>query len=186
MDTATQHDVQTYAIDNAHSRLGFVVRHMGFSKVRGSFKTYDGTVRMKGEDLSTLEAEVTIQAASITTNDEARDKHLRSEDFFEVETYPTITFESTEVRDISGDAFSLVGTLTMHGVTQTITLDAEFLGTGQDPWGGTRAAFEAKTTINRKDFGLNWNTLLETGGVLVSENVDLVLEIQAVAQNDDA
>ena len=186
MTTITQNDLLTYTIDPAHSRLGFVVRHMGFSKVRGSFKEFEGTVHMVPDDLSTLEAEVTVQAASISTNDANRDKHLRSEDFFEVETYPTLTFESTGVRDLDGETFTLVGTLTMHGVSKPVALQAEYLGTGQDPWGGTRTAFEARTKINRKDFGLNWNTLLETGGFLVSEEVEIVLEIQAVAQPDEA
>ena len=180
VDTA----VKTYAIDPAHSRLSFVVRHMGFSKVRGSFRQFEGTVQMNPDDLETLEAEATIQAASVATNDEKRDAHLRSEDFFEVETYPTITFESTGVENISGDEFTLVGNFTMHGVTKPVRLSGEYLGAGQDPWGGTRVAFEAELTINRKDYGLNWNTLLEAGGVLVSEDVRIILEIQAVEQQD--
>lgn len=174
--------ITTYAIDASHSRMGFAVRHMGFSKVRGSFEQFEGTIRMAPGDLTTLEAEATAQTQSITTNEAKRDAHLRSADFFEVETYPTLTFTSTEVTDVSGSTFTLVGELTMHGVTKTVELDAEYLGEGQDPWGGTRVAFEAKTTINRKDFGLNWNAVLEAGGVLVSEDVQIVLELQAVEQ----
>lgn len=185
MATPTEKAIQTYSIDPAHSRLGFTVRHMGFSKVRGSFEQFEGTIRMTPDDLATLEAEATIQTQSITTNAQDRDEHLRSADFFEVDTYPTITFESTEVRDVSGNSFTLVGELTMHGVTKTVELEGEFLGAGTDPWGGTRVAFEAGTRINRKDFGLNWNQVLETGGVLVSEKVDITLEVQAVQEQEE-
>ena len=182
----TDATVRTYTVDPSHSRLGFVVRHLGFSKVRGAFEQFEGTVRMTPGDLSTLAAEATIQASSISTNEEKRDAHLRSADFFEVETYPTITFRSTEVRDVKGDRFTLVGDLTMHGVTKRIALEGEFLGEGPDPWGGTRVAFEAGTKVNRKDFGLNWNVALEAGGWLVSEDVEIVLEVQAVLQKEQA
>ncbi|HYE57576.1 MAG TPA: YceI family protein [Rhodothermales bacterium] len=182
MSVLTQTDLQTYTIDATHSRVGFTVRHLGFSKVRGAFEQVEGIVRFDGSDLSTLEAEATIQAESITTNEPKRDAHLRSADFFEVETYPTLTFKSTEVKNVSDDAFTLVGTFTMHGVTKTVELQGEFLGTTQDPWGGTRVGFEAKTKVNRKDYGLNWNVALEAGGFLVSEDVEITLEIQAVLQ----
>lgn len=184
MSTLTEKIVQTYAIDPSHSRMGFTVRHMGFTKVRGSFEQFEGVVRMVPGDLSTIEAEATIQAQSITTNEARRDEHLRSADFFEVERYPTITFKSTEVRDISDDSFTLVGEFTMHGVTKTVELEGTYLGEGTDPWGGTRIALEARTTVNRKEYGLNWNAVLETGGVLVSEKVDIELEIQAVQQQE--
>ncbi len=182
MTTQTETTVQTYTIDPSHSRLGFVVRHLGFSKVRGSFSHFEGTVRADPTDLSTLSATATIQASTISTNDAKRDEHLRSGDFFEVEKFPTLTFESTGVQGVSGSRFTLVGSLTMHGVTREVEMEAEFLGEGQDPWGGTRVAFEAQTTVNRKDFGLNWNVALEAGGFLVSEDVQIVLEIQATQQ----
>lgn len=185
METSTENALQTYAIDPSHSRLGFTVRHMGFSKVRGSFEDFEGTVRMASDDLATLEAEATVQTQSITTNEEDRDEHLRSADFFEVESHPTITFESTDVRDVSDSSFTLVGDLTIRGETKPVELEGEFLGQGTDPWGGTRVAFEAQTTINRKDFGLNWNQVLETGGVLVSEKVDIILEVQAVQEEEE-
>ena len=184
--TADSTAVQTYTVDPSHSRLGFTVRHMGFSKVRGAFEQFEGAVRMAPGDLSTLEADATVQTQSITTNEAKRDEHLRSADFFEVETYPTITFKSTEVRDVSGGRFTLVGEFTMHGTTKTIELDGEYLGEGADPWGGTRVALEASTKLNRKEFGLNWNAVLEAGGVLVSDEVEITLEIQAVQQQDDA
>lgn len=184
-NTATATDVTTFTIDPAHSRFGFVVRHLGFSKVRGSFEEFEGSVRMEDGDLSTLETTATARADSVTTQDEKRDGHLRSEDFFHVEKYPELKFESTEVRDVDGDGFAIVGDLTIHGVTKSVEFQAVHLGTGPDPWGGTRVAFEAETTINRKEFGLNWNTVLETGGVLVSEDVRIVLEIQAVEESGD-
>jgi polyisoprenoid-binding protein YceI len=176
--------LQTFSIDPSHSRAGFTVRHMGFSKVRGRFEQLEGFLHMEGNDLSTLEAQATIQTQSITTNDQKRDEHLRSADFFEVEKYPTLTFKSTGVEGVDGNRFTLVGELTMHGVTRTVELAGEFLGEGVDPWGGTRAAFEAATTVNRKDYGLNWNAVLETGGLLVSDAVEITLEIQAVRQDD--
>jgi polyisoprenoid-binding protein YceI len=182
MSTLTQTDVTTYAIDPTHSRMGFVVRHLGFSKVRGSFEQFEGSLQMEGGDLSTLRAEAAIQAASVNTNEPKRDAHLRSADFFETDTYPTLTFQSTEVQNVDGDTFTLVGGLTMHGVTKTVEFKAEYLGTSADPWGGTRVGFEATTKVNRKDYGLNWNVALEAGGWLVSEDVEIVLEVQAVQQ----
>ncbi len=177
--------LHTYAIDPSHSRLGFVVRHLGFSKVRGAFEQFEGTLNMDPEDLSTLEAEAIVQSASVTTNDENRDAHLRSEDFFDVENYPTITFKSTDVKDVSDSSFTLVGDFTLHGETESIELEGEFLGSGRDPFGNDKIALEARTTINRKDYGLNWNAALESGGVLVSDKVEIVLEIQGILQQDE-
>jgi polyisoprenoid-binding protein YceI len=187
METITQ-DValQTYALDPSHSLVGFVARHLGFSKVRGSFERFEGTVLMAPGDLSTLEAEATIEAASVTTNEPRRDAHLRTSDFFEAETYPTLMFKSTGVRAVAGNTFMIVGELTIRGVTKTVELQAEYLGEGKDPWGGARVGFEAETTVNRKDFGLNWNAVLETGGFLVGDEVQIQLEIQAVQQQDEA
>ncbi len=184
MTTSVQPSLRTFTIDPQHSRLGFAVRHMGFSKVRGSFEEFEGTVRMSPDDLSTLEAKATVQTASITTGTEDRDEHLRSGDFFAVEEHPTITFESREVRDIDEDTFTLVGDLTIRGTTKPVELEAEYLGEGTDPWGGTRVAFEAETTINRKEFGLNWNQALEAGGVLVGTEVTIRLEVQAVQEEE--
>lgn len=182
----TQTALQTYAIDASHSRLGFAVRHLGFSKVRGSFEDFEGTLRMAPGDLASLEAEATVQTATVTTNNGPRDEHLRSGDFFLVDEHPTITFTSTGVRDVSGDTFTLVGDFTMRGVTRPIELKAEFLGAGKDPWGNEKVAFEARTTINRKDYGLNWNAALEAGGFLVSDDVEITLEVQAALQQDAA
>jgi polyisoprenoid-binding protein YceI len=185
MNTTTQDvAVQTYTIDPSHSRFGFTVRHMGFTKVRGHFEHFEGTVQMSPDDLTTLRAEATVQSASITTADPKRDEHLRSEDFFNVQVNPALTFKSTGVRSVDGQRFTLLGELSMRGVTKPVEFDAEYLGEGTDPWGGTRVAFEAHTTINRKDFGLNWNAVLEAGGLLVSEDVRIDLEIQAVQQQE--
>ncbi len=182
MNTLIEKDLQTYVIDPSHSRLGFTVRHLGFSKVRGSFEQFEGVIRMAPDDLSTLEAEATAQTASVTTNDSKRDDHLRSADFFQADQYPTITFKSTEVRDISGNSFTLVGEFTLRGVTKTIELKGEYLGSGRDPWGNEKVGFEARTKINRKDYGLNWNAALETGGFLVSDEVEISIEVQAALQ----
>ena len=187
MNTTTQDvAVQTYAIDPSHSRMGFVVRHLGFSKVRGSFEQMEGTIRLAPGDLSTLEAEGSVQTASISTNETKRDEHLRSADFFEADAHPTLTFRSTAVRDVKGDTFTLVGDLTMRGVTKSVAFEGEYLGEGGDPWGGTRVAFEARAKVNRKDWGLNWNVALEAGGFLVSEDVEIVLESQAGQQQEQA
>jgi polyisoprenoid-binding protein YceI len=186
MNTTQDVLVNTYAIDPSHSRLGFTVRHLGFTKVRGAFEHFEGSIGLDPEDLSTLDARATIQAESVTTNDEQRDEHLRSSDFFDVENHPEITFTTTVVRDVSGSTFTLVGEFTLHGVTRTIELEGELLGAGRDPFGNEKIALEARTRINRKDFGLNWNAALETGGVLVSEKVDLELDIQATLQEEDA
>jgi polyisoprenoid-binding protein YceI len=177
--------LSTFAIDPSHSRVGFAVRHLGFSKVRGFFEKFEGTVNADPDNLSSLEAEAVIDASTINTGDAKRDEHLRSEDFFDVENHPTITFKSLEIKDVSASSFTLIGELTMRGVTKTVELDGDYLGAGKDPWGNQKVAFEAKTTINRKDFGLNWNAALETGGVLVSEKVELQLEIQAALVTDE-
>ena len=174
----------TFTVDPSHSRLGFVVKHLGFSKVRGSFEDFEGTVEFEPGDLHSLKASALIKAESVDTNEAKRDEHLRSEDFFDVAKYPTIKFESTRVRVITDDRFILEGEFTLHGVTKTIELNAEFLGQSKDPWGGTRVGFEGRTTINRKDFGLNWNVAIEAGGFLVAEDVEIVLEVQAVLQED--
>jgi polyisoprenoid-binding protein YceI len=177
-------DVRTFSIDNAHSQVGFTVRHMGFSKVRGRFEQFEGTIHLDPDNLETLETEAVVRTDSVTTADEKRDTHLRTSDFFMVDEHPEMTFRSSDVRDVSGSSFTLVGDLTLRGVTKTVELKGKFLGSGTDPWGGTRIAFEASTKINRKEFGLNWNTVLETGGFLVSDEVEITLEVQAAEQQD--
>jgi polyisoprenoid-binding protein YceI len=170
---------QRWNIDSSHSGVHFTVRHLVISKVRGSFGKYQGTIDFDAENPAASKVAVRIDAASIDTREEKRDAHLRSPDFFDVEKFPELTFTSTKVEK-SGDDYRVSGELTIHGVTQPVVLEAEFLGNGKDPWGNERIGFAAKTTVNRKDFGLSWNQALETGGVLVGEKIEIALDVQAV------
>ncbi|HVG61368.1 MAG TPA: YceI family protein [Hyalangium sp.] len=170
----------TWNIDTTHSAIHFTARHMVIAKVRGSFRRYSGTVSLDEQDLTASSVSVRIDAASIDTGVEQRDNHLRSADFFDVEKFPAITFQSTKVEKSSGTGLRVTGNLTMRDVTREVVLEAEQLGIGKDPWGNVKVAFEAKTSVDRRDFGLKWNQALETGGVLVGEKVEISLEIQAV------
>jgi polyisoprenoid-binding protein YceI len=149
------------------------------SKVRGRFTSFHGTITVPDDALQSS-LDVVIDTASIDTRDENRDTHLKSADFVDVENYPTITFTSTEVTDLDGGEFTLKGDLSIHAVTRPVELKVQFQGVQQDPWGGTRAGFDAKTEFNRRDFGLTWNVALDGGGVLVGEKVTVELEIEAV------
>lgn len=180
----TVENLATYTIDPAHSGVGFTVAHMGFARVRGRFDKFDGQIHMVPGELSTLQAEVNIDAKSINTDEKQRDEHLRTNDFLDAPTYPNITFESTGVRDVSGESFKLEGELTIRGVTEPVVLDATYLGEGKDPWGGTRVGFSGVTTVNRKDFEVNWNTALEAGGFLVGDEVTIELDVQAVLDEE--
>src|SRR5690606_2625392 len=174
----------TYAIDASHSRLGFVARHAMVSKVRGHFDEFEGTLELDGENPANSSGRVTIQTASIDTGNEDRDNHLRSNDFFAMEEYPTIEFVSTAVEPTDDESVDRVkGDLTIRGVTKPVEFDVEYLGAAIDPWGNTRVGFEGSTTVNRKDWNVSWNAALEAGGVLVSEKVTLEFEIAAVKQN---
>jgi len=166
----------TWAIDPTHTEVGFVARHLMVTKVRGSFTDVTGTVEV-AENVTDSVANVVIKTASVSTGTPDRDGHLRSADFFDVETYPEITFVSTAF-----DGESLTGDLTIKDVTRSVTLDVEFNGVATDPWGNEKAAFEATADINRTDWGLTWNANLEKGGVLVSEKVKLVLDVQLAKQ----
>jgi polyisoprenoid-binding protein YceI len=181
MSTAVSTPVRTYQIDKAHSEATFQVRHL-LSKVRGRFSDFAGTIQFDEADPTRSAVEFTIQASSIDTAEPDRDKHLRSGDFFDVETFPTLTFTSGSVTPHGGGHFDVAGTLTIRGTSKAITIPITYLGTARDPWGRERAAFEAEVTINRKDFGLNWNAALETGGFLVGDEVRVSLSVQAVAQ----
>jgi polyisoprenoid-binding protein YceI len=153
---------------------------MVVSKVRGRFAKFTGTVALDESDLTRSSVEATIDASSIDTGSAQRDDHLKSADFFDVERFPEIRFLSTRIEKVSGDRYRLTGELTIHGVTRSVALETEYGGRGKDPWGNERVGFTAKGAIDRKDFGLVWNQALETGGVLVSDRVDLELEVQAV------
>lgn len=166
--------------DPSHSSIGFVVRHMMFSKVRGRFNKWAGDIILDENDLGRSSLNVTIDPASVDTQEEKRDAHLRSADFFDVEHHPTMTFRSKKIVDAGGGDLRVTGDLTIRGVTREVELKAEQTGRGKDPWGGERIGFAAHTSINRKDYGLNWNQLLEAGGVLVAEKVDIELEIELV------
>ncbi len=177
MTTATT--TQTFTIDKAHSEAVFQVRHL-ITKVRGRFSSFEGRIEFDQERLENSSVTVTIDAASIDTNEPDRDKHLRSNDFFAVETHPQLTFNSTEVRKTGANTFDVAGALTIKGVTRDVLLPVTFLGVAKDPWGKSRAGFETEITINRKDYGLLWNAALETGGFLVGDDVKIALSIQAV------
>ena len=171
----------SYAIDPDHTTVSFKIRHL-FSKVEGTFNTLDGSFDYVPEHPEQWKAQATIQAASIDTRVEKRDNHLRSKDFFEVETYPTITFTSTEVTATTPTSAKLHGLLAIHGVEKPVVLDVAVHGEGKDPWGNLRSGFTATTTISRKDFGLNWNKILEGGQLLVGEDVEITLEVEGVAK----
>ena len=174
---ATLSEVATWSLDQAHSRVGFKVKHLGISTVRGAFSEYDGTVRFDPADLSTLSARTTVQVASIDTENERRDNHLRSADFFAADEFPAMTFVSKRVQNIEGDRFELVGDLTIRGTTKEVVFDGEFLGVAA-MGESERAGFEASTTIDRLDYGLAWDRLTEAGGLVVSHDVTIVLELQ--------
>jgi polyisoprenoid-binding protein YceI len=172
---------QAYAIDKVHSEVAFQVRHL-LTKVRGRFGEFSGTVLFDQDHPEHSSASLTIDASSIDTGTPDRDTHLRSDDFFAVDTYPTLTFKSSHVVKTGDDTYDVIGTLTIRGVAREVTLPVSYLGTAKDPWGNARAGFEASLTLNRKDFGLTWNAALETGGFLVGDEVRISLSIQAIAQ----
>ncbi|CAM3202702.1 YceI family protein [Corallococcus sp. ZKHCc1 1396] len=166
-------------IDTTHTGIHFSVRHMVVAKVRGSFQKFSGTLTLDEQDPTASSVSVSIEAASIHSGVEQRDNHLRSPDFFDVEKFPAITFQSTKVEQASGGGLRVTGRLSIRDVTREVVLEAEQLGVAKDPWGNTKAAFEAKTSIQRSDFGLTWNQALEAGGVLVGEKIEITLEVQA-------
>jgi polyisoprenoid-binding protein YceI len=178
MTTATA--VRTFSIDKAHSEATFQVRHL-ISKVRGRFSDFGGDIAFDEARPEQSSVSFTIQAASIDTGVADRDAHLRSNDFFSVDEFPTITFRSTAIRPAGSTRFEVTGDLTMRGVTQPVVIPVSYLGTAVDPWGNQKIAFEGDVTLNRRDFGLNWNAAIETGGFLVGDDVKVSLSIQAAA-----
>jgi polyisoprenoid-binding protein YceI len=175
-------NAEQWTLDAAHTTVSFRVRHL-FTSVEGRFGKFDGKIAFDPADPSTASVSGEVDAASIDTNNEKRDKHLRSDDFFDVEKYPKITFESTKVSDVSADKKSgkLHGKLTIHGVENPVVLDSKFLGAGKDPYGNRKAGFSGTVTIDRKDYGLNWNNTLEAGGVLVGDEVEIRIDAAAYA-----
>lgn len=179
-NSATLPTVDTWTIDADHTDVGFSVRHMMITTVKGYFPGVSGTLGLDADDPTGMKVSAVLDAASITTRNDQRDTHLRSADFFDVEQYPQITFESRSIEAAGQDRFRVTGHLTIRGVTKEVVLDVEQEGQGIDPWGQARIGFTATTKIQRGGFGLNWNQALEAGGVLVSDEVRISIEGQAI------
>ena len=181
--TDTRTGTSTWTIDPAHTGLEFAVKHLMISTVRGRFGDVEGTLTLNESDPSASKVEVSIPVRSIDTRNEQRDAHLRSADFFDAEQHPAITFQSRRIEgNITGD-FTLIGDLTIRGVTREISLEVGANGRSRDPWGNDKLGFEARGKLSRTDFGLNWNQALETGGVLVGDEIRLTLDVQFLKQS---
>ncbi len=172
----------SWKIDPSHTRAGFSVRHMMIANVHGQFETVTGTVNFNEADPARSTVDVQIDVASLNTRDEKRDAHLRSADFFDAEKYPYLTFKSRRAEKLGENHGRLIGDLTIRGITHEVALDVEYTGQAKSPWGTTSAGFTARTKINRKDWGLNWNVALEAGGVLVGDTVNIDIEAEIVKQ----
>lgn len=181
----TETKTTTWTIDPAHTQAGFKVKHMMIATVRGRFTDLSGTLELDEEDWTRSKVSVEIDAASIDTREEDRDAHLRSGDFLDVETHPEITFESASIEEVGDDRYTVRGDLTIRGETRPVDLDVEVEGRGRDPWGGERIGFAATTKIDRRDFGLTWNKALETGGVLVGQEVEITLDVEVVKREEE-
>jgi polyisoprenoid-binding protein YceI len=171
----------TWVVDPAHSKVAFAVKHMGIATVRGEFTEFEGRLEI-GEDLSSAKAYGTVKTASVDTNEPQRDGHLRSADFFDVETHPELSFESTRIEAIDGDTFRITGNLTLHGVTNEIVLTAEVHGTDVDPYGNEKVGLEITGQLSRGDYGMKFNQALGSGNMLVADKVKLNLDISAAKQ----
>jgi polyisoprenoid-binding protein YceI len=170
---------EKWIIDTAHSEIGFKVKHLMISNIKGRFTQYDASIYTTGDDFMTAEIDCWIDVSSVDTNDQGRDKHLRSADFFDADNFPQISFVKNSVENVDGDgSYELWGDLTIKGISKKIKLDVEFGGIVKDPWGNEKAVFTINGKVNRKDWGLNWNAALETGGILVGEEVRINCELQ--------
>ena len=174
----------TWNLDLSHSEINFAVKHMMISTVRGKFNKFSGTIDFNEADPASSSIDVSIDVASIDTKDEKRDGHLKSGDFFDVEKFPAITFKSTKVEKLSANTAKVTGDLTIRGVSRPVVLDVEYAGQAKSPWGTTSAGFSASTKVNRKEWGLTWNVALETGGVLVGDDISISIEAELVKQPD--
>lgn len=183
--TSLTASAETYKLDRSHSYVGFSVTHLGLSKVKGNFGQFSGSMEYDAADVSKSVVEVTIEAASIDTKAEGRDKHLKSPDFFAADSFPTITFKSNAVTPKGPKNFDVTGDLTMRGVTKPVTLSVEMVGAMDDPNMGKRLGFTATGKINRQDYGVSWSRALDTGGLVVSDDVELILEVEAVVPKED-
>jgi polyisoprenoid-binding protein YceI len=182
METAVVSTKTKWTIDPTHSEIVFKVKHLMITNVKGEFRKFAGSINAEGEDFSKALINATIDASSIFTNEDNRDGHLKGADFFDVENYPEITFTGTSFKKVDEENYELKGVLTIKGVSKEVALDVEFGGINKDPWGNEKAGFSITGKINRKDWGLNWNAALETGGVLVSDDVKISAEVQFVKQ----
>lgn len=171
-------EAKIWSIDKTHSSIGFKIKHMMFTNVKGNFNDYEATIQMPNENFEESTVNFVAQAASINTNNTDRDNHLKSADFFDVEQYPTLEFTSTKIVKKSQSHYTIEGNLLMHGIENPITLNAEYSGVIVDPWGNSKIALALNGKINRKDWNLNWNSALEAGGVLVGEEVNFDIETQ--------
>jgi len=171
---------QRWDIDTSHSGIHFTVRHMVIAKVRGVFERWQGTIDFDPADPSKSKVDVSVDTTSVDTREPKRDEHLRSPEFLDVEKFPKMTFVSKQIDKVEDGVYRVHGDLELHGVTLPVVLESELLGTGKDPWGNERIAFQARASLNRKDFGLGWNAVLETGGLLVGEKIDITLDVEAV------
>jgi len=178
--STTERGTNVWQIDPTHSQAEFAVRHLMIATVKGRFRDIAGTVVVEDGDPTTAQVDVTIDVASIDTGVGQRDQHLRSADFFDTDRFPKLTFRSTGVERVGEDHYEVTGDLTIRDVTRPVTLDAHGLGSVRDPWGKERAGYTATARINRKDFGLSWNQALETGGVVVGDEVKITLEVELV------
>jgi polyisoprenoid-binding protein YceI len=181
---STASTLKAWNVDIAHSGVAFSVRHMVISKVRGRFAKFSGRLELDEKDLTRSKVDVHIDAASIETGVGDRDNHLRSPDFFDVEKFPELTFQSKRVERVADDRYRVVGDLTIHGVTHEVPLEVEAGGRTKDPWGNERVGFSARTQIDRRDYGLVWNKAIETGGVVVGDKVDIEIDLEAVRVAD--
>jgi polyisoprenoid-binding protein YceI len=171
-----------WQLDPTHSELGFKIKHLMISHVSGAIKNFTAEVATEGTDFSTAQIHLTADMASITTNNEQRDAHLRNSDFFDVETFPELRFQSTRIEKVDNDTFTVYGDLTLKGITKPVKLNVEYNGVTNDPWGGERAGFVITGKINRSDWGVTFNSVLEAGGVALSEEVRIFSEVQVVKQ----
>jgi polyisoprenoid-binding protein YceI len=171
-----------WSVDASHSSLDFSIRHMMIAKVKGTFHTFEATVEADPTDLTTANIAVSVDLSSIDTRNKDRDAHLQSADFFDVENQPKMTFQSTKITKTGDGEYNVTGDLTLHGVTKSETLSVSFEGAGKDPWGNEKVGFSGQGSIKRSDFGLTYNAALETGGVLIADEVKISLEIEAVKQ----
>lgn len=172
----------SWQLDPGHSHVGFAVKHMMIATVRGEFSDYTATLDLDLADLTRSKIAASVNVGSINTREPKRDEHLKSADFFDAATHPTMTFESRRIERVDAETYKVIGDLTIRGTTREVILDAEFAGVHKDPWGNTRTGFTVTGAVDRKDFGLSWNAALETGGVLVGDKVKLSLDLEAVLQ----